>query len=207
MNGVRIKLCGVRNSRDAVFCAEAGADEIGVVFAPQSRRCVSVDAAREIRSALPAHVPLVGVFQDADLGEALRIAGQVGLAAVQLHGALPHPESTLPLYAAVQVDEEPALASLSALRGFRRLLLDGPAGGGGGVSFAWSLARKVRAVVDAEVFVAGGLTPENVGEAIHAAHPHGVDVASGIEGRDGFKDRDRVRAFVKAARAAAARIP
>ena len=67
MSSVRIKLCGVRNARDAVMCAEAGADEIGVVFAPRSRRCVSLQTAREIRSALPQHVPLVGVFEDADL--------------------------------------------------------------------------------------------------------------------------------------------
>ena len=189
------------------MCAEAGADEIGVVFAPRSRRCVSLHTAREIRAALPAHVPLVGVFENADLAEVLRIADEVGLAAVQLHGTLPTPQGTLPLYAAVRVEGDAALARLPALRGFRRLLLDGPAGGGGGVSFAWSLARDAHRAFDGEVFVAGGLTPENVAEAIRAAHPAGVDVASGIEGRDGFKDADRARAFVDAARAAAAEIP
>jgi phosphoribosylanthranilate isomerase len=203
---VRIKLCGVRNARDAVMCAEAGADEIGVVFAPRSRRRVSVQTAREIRAAIPAHVPLVGVFEDADLAEAVRIAGEVGLAAVQLHGALPKPPGTLPLYAAVRVAGEADLARLPALRGFRRLLLDGPAGGGGGVSFAWSLARDAHRAFDGDVFVAGGLTAENVADAIRAARPSGVDVASGIEGRDGFKDSDRVRAFIEAARAAAAEI-
>jgi phosphoribosylanthranilate isomerase len=203
---VRIKLCGVRSVRDAVMCAEEGADEIGVVFAPRSRRCISVDMARDIRSALRVDVPLVGVFEDADLAEAVRVAREVGLAAVQLHGALPRPAGPLPLYAAVRVAGGPDLARLPALRGFRRLLLDGPAGGGGGVPFAWSLARDARRAFEGEVFVAGGLTAENVGEAIRAARPSGVDVASGIEGRDGFKDAGRVRAFIEAARSAAEEI-
>jgi len=207
MSSVRIKLCGVRNARDAVMCAEAGADEIGVVFAPRSRRCVSLQTAREIRSALPQHVPLVGVFEDADLAEAMRIADEVGLAAVQLHGTLPTPAGKLPLYAAVRVEGETPLARLPALRGFRRLLLDGPAGGGGGVSFAWSVARNAHGAFDGELFVAGGLTSDNVADAILAARPDGVDVSTGIEGRDGFKDADRVRAFVQAARSAAAEIP
>ena len=204
MSALRVKLCGVRNVRDALLCAEAGADEIGVVFAPRSRRCVTPDTARDIRTNLPQHVPLVGVFQDATLAEALAIARAVDLAAVQLHGRLPAPEGALPLYAALQIDGDAALARLTALTGFRRVLLDGPAGGGGGVTFAWSLARKARAHFAAEVFVAGGLTPDNVAEAIRAAHPDGVDVSSGIEANDGFKDAGRVRAFVQAARSAAA---
>ena len=206
MSGVRIKLCGVRTARDAELCARAGADEVGVVFAPHSRRCVTVKTAREIRAALPEDAPLVGVFQDVDLAEALRVAGEVGLSGVQLHGTLPSPEGTLPLYAALQVDGEPALSRLAALRGFRRVLLDGPAGGGAGVPFAWSLARKARELFAAEVFIGGGLSPENVAQAIRAARPDGVDVASGIEGPDGFKDQGRVRDFVAAARAAAREI-
>ena len=141
MTRLRIKLCGVRRARDAELCAQAGADEIGVVFAPHSRRCVTVAGAREIRAALPDDVRLVGVFQDAALSEALRVAEEVGLCAVQLHGVLPEPSGALPLYAALQVDGEAALARVAALRGFRRLLLDGPAGGGGGVAFGWTLAQ------------------------------------------------------------------
>jgi len=206
VSGVRIKLCGIRTAQDAVLCAEAGADEVGVVFAPRSRRCVTVATAREIRAALPPAARLVGVFQDVELSEALRVAVEVGLSAVQLHGKLPAPSGALPLYAALQIDGEPALERLARLGGFRRVLLDGPAGGGGGVSFAWSLARKARALFAAELFVSGGLAPENVAQAIRAARPDGVDVASGIEGPDGFKDPGRVREFVTAARAAAGEI-
>ena len=207
MSGVRIKLCGVRRARDAELCARVGADEIGVVFAPRSRRCVTVETAREIRAALPAEARLVGVFQDAELTQALRVAEEVGLSALQLHGTLPRPSGVLPLYAAVQVDGEGALARLQALAGFRRVLLDGPGGGGGGVAFAWTLAQKARSLCAAEVFIGGGLTPENVAQAIRSARPDGVDVASGIEGESGFKDPARVRAFVQAARRAAEELP
>jgi len=203
MSGLRIKLCGVRRARDAELCARAGADEIGLVFAPRSRRCVTVETAREIRAALPAETRLVGVFQDAELAQALRVAEEAGLSALQLHGTLPQPAGALPLYAAIQVEGEVALARLGKLGGFRRVLLDGPGGGGGGVSFAWTLAQKARSLCAAEVFIGGGLTAQNVAQAIRAGRPDGVDVASGIEGPDGFKDPARVRDFVAAARAAA----
>jgi phosphoribosylanthranilate isomerase len=205
MSLLRIKLCGVRTPRDAELCVDAGADEIGVVFAPRSRRRVTVETARDIRAALPSRVPLVGVFQDAALAEVARVAEEAGLAAVQLHGTLPDVTSAAApfFYAAVQVDGNAALARIGSLRGFRRVLLDGPAGGGGGVAFAWSLARAARALCAAEIFVSGGLHAGNVADAIRAARPDGVDVASGIEGPDGYKDPGRVRDFVAAARAAA----
>lgn len=193
---VRVKLCGVRTAGDALLCAEAGADEIGVVFAARSRRRVTVAEAKAIRDALPAQVALVGVFLDAALEEVLRIAREVGLQAAQLHGSAWPGAAALPLYAALQVTGRD---SLQPRPGAARLLLDGPAGGSG-KSFAWELAAAAREVHPGELFIAGGLTAENVAQAIAAARPDGVDVAGGIEGRDGFKDPDRVRAFVRAAR-------
>ena len=86
---VRIKLCGVRTVEDALLCAAEGADEIGVIFAPKSKRRVSVAEAKAIRDALPARLPLVGVFLDAPLEQVLRVAREVGLQAAQLHGAWP----------------------------------------------------------------------------------------------------------------------
>jgi phosphoribosylanthranilate isomerase len=196
---MKIKLCGVRTVRDALLCAEEGADEIGVIFAASSRRRVSVAEAKAIREALPAHLPLVGVFLDAPLAEVERIAREVGLQAAQLHGRWPAGIAALPLYAALQVVSE---ESLEPRPGAARVLLDGPAGGSG-KSFAWTLAAQARRVHGGELFIAGGLTAENVAQAISEARPSGVDVASGIEGEDGFKDRERVRAFVRAARSAA----
>jgi len=195
---MKIKLCGVRTVADALLCAEEGADEIGVIFAASSRRRVTMEQAKAIRDALPAGVPLVGVFLDAELSEVVRVADEVGLQAAQLHGALPAGTARFPLYAALQVTSED---SLQPRPGAARILLDGPAAGSG-KSFAWSLAARARALHGGELFVAGGLTPENVARAIAEARPSGVDVASGIEGADGYKDGERVRAFVRAARGA-----
>ena len=195
---VRIKLCGVRTVEDALLCASEGADEIGVIFAARSKRRVSLETAKAIRDALPAQTPLIGVFLDAPLDEVLRTAREVGLQAAQLHGAWPGGSPELPLYAALQMTSE---SSLQIRPGAARVLLDGPAGGSG-KSFAWSFAAKARALQNAPLFVAGGLTAENVAQAILAARPDGVDVASGIENAAGFKDAARVRAFVRAARGA-----
>jgi phosphoribosylanthranilate isomerase len=195
---MKIKLCGVRTVADALLCAEEGADEIGVIFAAGSRRRVTVQEAKAIRDALPARVPLVGVFLDAELSEVVRVADEVGLQAAQLHGVWPAGTARFPLYAALQVTSED---SLQPRPGAARILLDGPAAGSG-KSFAWSLAARARALHGGELFVAGGLTPENVARAIAEARPSGVDVASGIEGEDGYKNGERVRAFVRAARGA-----
>lgn len=196
-----VKLCGVRTPADAALCAAAGADEVGIVFAATSRRRVDLETARAIRAALPARVALVGVFL-APTAEQLRTAVEAaGLDAVQLHGPLPPGltgidaprwirglAGTLPL---------PPLEDLP----WTRLLLDSPHGGGSGRTFDWSLARSARRA-PLQLFVAGGLSPDNVAHAIAQAAPDGVDVASGIEGADGFKDPARVEAFVAAARAA-----
>jgi len=195
---VRIKLCGVRTVDDALLCAGEGADEIGVIFTARSKRRVSVETAKAIRAALPARLPLVGVFLDAPLDEVLRTAREVGLQAAQLHGPWPGGSAELPLYAALQVTDE---SSLKARPGAARVLLDGPAGGSG-KSFAWSLAARARALQNATLFIGGGLTAQNVAQAIAEARPDGVDVSSGIENAAGFKDPARVRAFVRAARGA-----
>lgn len=193
---MKVKLCGVRSVADARMCAEEGADEIGVIFAEGSKRRVSPDVARQIREAVPARIPVVGVFRDQPLAEVLRLVREAGLQAAQIHGAWPTGPADVPLYAALQmVGPE----SLQARPGAARLLLDGPAGGSG-KPFAWSLAAQARALGGGELFIAGGLTADNVAQAIAQARPDGVDTASGIEGPDGFKDRARVRAFVRAAK-------
>lgn len=198
MSALRIKLCGVRTVEDALLCAEAGADEIGVIFAARSKRCVSVETAQAIRAALPLALPLIGVFLDAPLPEVEQVVRAAGLQAAQLHGAWPTAAATVPLYAALQVTGP---ESLQPRPGAARVLLDGPAGGSG-KSFAWSLAAPARALYDAPLFLAGGLTADNVAQAIAEARPAGVDVASGIENAQGYKDPALVRAFVRAARGA-----
>ncbi|HUJ26090.1 MAG TPA: phosphoribosylanthranilate isomerase [Myxococcales bacterium] len=193
---MRVKLCGVRTPADAVLCASEGADEIGVILAEGSRRRVSLQTARAIRDALPPRVPLVGVFRDQPLDEVLRAVREVGLQAAQIHGAWLAGPCEVPLYAALQVTGP---ESLQPRPGAARVLLDGPSGGSG-KAFAWSLAARARGLGACELFVAGGLTADNVAQAIAEARPDGVDVAGGIERPDGFKDPARVRAFVRAAK-------
>jgi phosphoribosylanthranilate isomerase len=231
LSAPRIKLCGVRRVADAVLCADAGADEIGIVLAPASRRRVSTAEARAIRAALPARTALVGVFLDATLRELIEAARAVPLSAVQLHGEAPDLAALaalrLPIYRALQVDGTASLDALGSrggvsgagvsgaiasaavasaagavLSGYARVLLDGPGGGGAGARFDWALARAARLRFSSPLFVAGGLTDENVAEAVRVSAADGVDVSSGIEGEDGFKDAVRVRAFVAAATAA-----
>jgi len=194
----RIKLCGIRTVEDALMCAEAGADELGVIFAEKSKRKVTVETARAIRDAVPRTIPIVGVFLGAPLDQVLRTVREADLQAVQLHGAWTWDE-TMPFYAALQVTSE---ASLEPRPEAARILLDGPAGGSG-KSFAWSLAKEARErYPEVPIYVAGGLHSGNVGEAIREAQPDGVDVASGIEDERGFKSQERVLAFVRAAREA-----
>jgi phosphoribosylanthranilate isomerase len=194
----RIKLCGIRTAIDAIACAEEGADELGVVFAARSKRRVTVEAAKQIRDAVLPGIPIVGVFLDAPLEEVLRTVRAAGLQAAQLHGAWASDEA-FPFYAAVQVEGP---ESLMTRPGAARVLLDGPAGGSG-KSFAWSLAAQARKRFgQVPLYIAGGLHAGNVAEAIQEAQPDGVDVSSGIEDERGFKDRARVRAFVRAAREA-----
>ena len=208
MSRLFVKVCGVTSVDDARLAVDAGADAVGLVFWPGSPRHVSVGAAREIADALPPFVVRVGVFVDAAPGELARVAEAAGLDMLQLHGAEP-PEifDVLPRRAlkAIRVGED--FQPEEALRYEGRaagLLLDTKAGaapGGTGRTFDWSLIRPVR---DRARFVllAGGLTPENVAEAIAAARPDGVDVSSGVEAAPGRKDPSRVRAFVAAVRKA-----
>ncbi|HEY2029147.1 MAG TPA: phosphoribosylanthranilate isomerase [Myxococcales bacterium] len=194
----RIKLCGIRTVPDALLCAEEGADELGVIFAEKSKRKVTAEMAREIRNAVPRTIPIVGVFLDAKLDDVLRAVREADLQAVQLHGGWTTHEA-LPFYAALQVTGD---GSLEPRPGAARILLDGPAGGSG-KSFAWSLATEARKrFPNVPLYVAGGLHAGNVAEAIREAQPDGVDVASGIEDERGFKSKERVRAFVRAAREA-----
>lgn len=203
MTAARIKLCGVRTESCALACAEAGADEVGVVFAPGSPRRVTPEQARRIRAALPPQVPLVGVFQDAALAQLAEAIRAAGLSAVQLHGALPAAAELaslqVPVYRALH---GLAFEPLEAPGRFARVLLDGPRGGGRGERLDWSAVPAARAWTRAPLFLAGGLDPDNVAAAIAQARPDGVDVASGIEGPDGLKDPIRARTFVAAARAA-----
>jgi phosphoribosylanthranilate isomerase len=207
---VFIKICGITSCEDAALAVGAGADAIGLVFWPRSPRRVDLAAARRIAASLPPFVVRVGVFVNAARDELARASDEVGLDVLQLHGDEP-PESVegLPrrVLKALRVGDgfEPA----TALRYEGRvggILLDAgtpQAPGGTGRSFDWSLARGVREGARFLV-LAGGLRADNVASAIAAVRPDGVDVSSGVESVPGRKDAQRLRAFVAAARGAAA---
>jgi phosphoribosylanthranilate isomerase len=199
---VRVKICGVTRLEDALLAARLGADALGFNFWPGSRRFVTPAAAREIIVRLPPFVTPVGVFVNQPEAELRAVAGETGIQVLQLHGD-ETPELCarlpLPVLKAIPVDQ---LRSLSRLLSYDVLgfLLDTPSRGHGGSGrpFDWSLAEGVSEV--APVVLAGGLTPENVAEAVRAVRPWAVDVASGVESSPGVKDADRMARFLEAAR-------
>ena len=199
-------------------------DAVGFVFAPSKRR-VTAEQVAEITRELPAELEKVGVFTSTDAEEIVQAAKVAGLTAVQLHSAF-DPELVEAIVAgsgsvlhvvqvvevAVGMDLERLRARLTAVLSHPyvvAVLLDASHGGisgGTGRSFDWErtaeMVREVQEATGGWVIVAGGLNAENVGEAIAAFEPWGVDVASGVEASPGKKDPERLRAFVAAARAA-----
>jgi phosphoribosylanthranilate isomerase len=195
---VRVKICGIRRLEHALAAAAAGADAVGFNFWRPGRRYVAPETARAIARALPPFVARVGVFADEDPGTIREIAGLVGLDALQLHGA-ESPEFCRqfdrPIIKGIKVRGRESLGDLGRYR-VAAFLLDTHvpgAMGGTGRTFDWSLAAAAGAV--GPVILSGGLTPENVAEAIRAAEPYAVDVASGVE-TGGETDPEKIRAFV-----------
>jgi phosphoribosylanthranilate isomerase len=200
---VAVKICGVTRVADAVAAADAGADFVGLNFWPGSRRFVTVERARALAAALPPTVRTVGVFVNATEDEIERTAFEVGLALVQLHGDEPPgflARLAPRLIRALRVGSEGDLAALES-HPAALFLLDAPAPGygGSGRRFDWSLAAAAHRH-GRPFFLAGGLTPETVAEAVAVAAPFGVDVAGGVEEAPGLKDPALVRRFVAAAK-------
>ena len=202
---VKVKVCVIKEPGDARVAAEAGADAIGLVFA-ESPRKVGVERAREIAAALPEGVLKVGVFVDAEPKEVLRISREVGLDYAQLHGD-EEPETVAAIRdGGVGVIKALRVQDTASLREMVRydtnfFLLDAfseKVRGGTGTRFDWELAKAVRGY--ANILVSGGLTPENVREAIEFFEPYGVDASSSLEEKPGKKNDERVRRFVSAAK-------
>lgn len=201
-----IKICGIRRVDDALAAADAGADAIGLNFWRNGKRFVDPGAARAIADAVRGRVQIVGVFVDASAGEIEAVDAAVGLDLFQLHGDEP-PE--LPArwpgraYKAVRVRRAEDLERLARYGGPFYLVdawaANAPGGTGRRVDARW--AREARRY--GRIVLAGGLTPDNVAEAVRQIEPWGVDVASGVERAPGVKDAARISAFVKAARGAA----
>ena len=217
-----VKICGITNLEDALVAVDAGADALGFVFYEKSPRNVNVETVREIVSKLPEKTEKVGVFVDQSAEEVKEAAALTAITAAQLHGSRltqdvwrdsrPANEylgvsKMIPVIPAGSLDNDGTLISQRSRDNIFALLIDAPKNGlpgGTGEKFDW---QKAQGMVESlgfmvPVIVAGGLKPDNVGEALGLFHPFGVDVSSGVEAKPGKKDPEKVRAFVQAVRTA-----
>lgn len=203
--GLRIKICGITRAADAEACVAAGADMLGLNFVPGSPRRVSALAAQAIAAAVRGKIAIVGVVASEDLEALRRLAAEVGLDRLQLHGDEP-PELVAALgplaFKAIRV-AGPEDIELAARYPGEPILLDAKVEGLlGGTGHPVPTALVAPLARTRAVLLAGGLGPENVAAAVRAVRPWGVDVASGVESRPGEKDVAKLAAFVAAARAA-----
>jgi len=207
-----IKICGTTCVEDALKSIEAGADALGFIFAPSKRRVTPEQAQRIIRE-LPRQVERIGVFMNSTAAEIASIVSAVELTGIQMHG-----EEFLPeVYAYLPKDRRDVMRKIKTIQvrdghvlELERFasepgtvdawLLD--SGAGSGRTFDWQMARTQLGTRQEQFVIAGGLTPENVGEAISAFKPWGVDVVSGVERDSGRKDPEKLKAFVAAVRRA-----
>lgn len=199
MARVKVKVCGITRRDDALLAADLGAAAVGFVFWAPSPRYIEPAAAAAIARELPADVAPVGVFVDPMVGEVQRIAAEVGLAAVQLHGDEPATLcDALPyrVLKAVPVQGETTFAAADRVPPRITVLLDARdpvRRGGTGRTVDWGVAARVAA--RRRVFLAGGLGPENVGAALRSVEPYGIDVSSRVETQPGRKHAGRLRDF------------
>lgn len=212
---MRVKICGLTRATDAAACRSLGADLLGMIFAESPRR-LTIERAREVRAALPDFDGFVGVFCDEPASEVERIARELGLSTLQFHG------SESPVYCAafrqrgfrvIKAFGISSRESLSALPAYdlQDILLDcsrGARSGGTGTPFDWSVLEGWNAA-GRNVFLSGGLSPENVGSLLAVYSPYAVDASSRLESRPGEKDLERVKLFIERAKhpAGAARRP
>ncbi|TAN03367.1 MAG: phosphoribosylanthranilate isomerase [Rhodanobacteraceae bacterium] len=206
MSRTRVKICGVTRVEDALLACELGADAIGMVMTASSPRCVPVERARAIREALPAFVDAVVLTHDLPADRVRAIIDGVRPDLVQFHGLEDAAfcgsfgvHYTKALGMDGDVDVRAVAAAHPQASGF---VLDGhPPGqqGGRGKTFDWS---RIPRDLGRPVILAGGLNPDNVGEAIRTVRPWAVDLASGVESSPGIKDAVKMRAFFAAVRAA-----
>lgn len=200
---VKVKICGLTSVADALTAAEAGADMIGLMFYPKSPRHIDLATAADISRALPPHIMRVGVFVNPEPAVVMEAIAACGLNLLQFHGQEEPDFCTSFGLMSVKALRVQDAASLTALENYQTdaFLLDAysQAGlGGTGEKFNWDLAIEAKRY-GRPIFLAGGLTPENIAGAVAQVQPFAVDVSSGVESAPGKKDPAKVRAFIQAA--------
>ena len=196
---VQVKVCGLTRPEDAAAAEAVGADAVGVIFAPASRRRVDHAQAAEVLAAVGPFVTRVGVFAAPSVDEVVAALAAVPLQVVQIHGPLPDGllhelAGRVPFITAHAFHPDLDLAAL-ARSPASAVLIDGPAAGSG-VAFDWDAAQALRGLP--RWILAGGLRPDNVAAAVARLRPPAVDVASGVESAPGIKDPARLQAFFAA---------
>ncbi len=202
-----MKICGTTSEEDALLAVALGADAVGFVFAPSPRQ-IAIDRARDIARRLPGNVLSVGVFRNETPARVVQITARASLGAAQLHGH-ESAQDTAWVAARVPVTIKAFPAGHEGLNNLHdynvgMVLLDSP-GPGSGEVFDWSLAEGAP-LAGHRLLLAGGLSPDNVTEAIHRVRPWGVDVVTGVESRPGRKDPVRLRSFIETAKQAGTKL-
>lgn len=206
----RIKICGITRAIDALAAVNVGADAIGFVFWSKSPRCIAIEPAAAICCVLPPEFNAIGVFVSPKPNDVRRAIETIGLTAVQLCGPVDSTEWTtfepsVRVIRSITVDE---LNKAGEVEAFEDLMLDSQSAdspGGTGQTFDWTRIPKLPA--SKRLWLAGGLTTENVGRAIATVRPYAVDVSSGVEDRPGIKSHEKIAQFVAAVRAADVKLP
>ena len=200
---VRIKICGITNIEDALLSVDLGASALGFVFYKGSKRYIKPDNAQSIISKLPPFVTTVGVFANQELEEIKKIKGKAGFDAFQLHGD-ESPDFCMELEGkvikAIRVKDsiDPKVIESYPTQA---ILIDNystEAYGGTGETFGWEILKGFD--TSKKIVLSGGLTPENVAQAIRIVNPYAVDVSTGVEASPGKKNPDKLKRFIEAAR-------
>lgn len=202
---VRIKVCGITSVADAMAAVDAGVDALGFMLWSKSKRAVNVQEAAKIARLLPPFVSKVGVFVNPTAEEVKEAVAEVGLDTIQLHGE-ETPDfcwqfAPTKVVKAFRIKNAESLKTLPTYETDAWLLDSYVAGeqGGTGAVFNWDLAVQAKDS-GRPIILAGGLTPENIAEAVHEVWPYGVDVSSGVESAPGKKDAEMIRRFVRRVR-------
>ena len=199
----RIKICGITNPRDAQLASDLGAHALGFIFYPGSKRFIEPQRAAEIISSLPPYITTVGVFVNQSRDEIDSVRDKTGIGLVQLHGdETPEFTAALPYNTvkAIRVRERSDIDRVE-LYPVQAILFDkysDDAYGGTGESFTWDWMKDLK--TEKNVILSGGLTAENVGDAITIVSPYAVDVSSGVEDSPGKKSAQKLREFIEAVR-------
>ncbi len=201
---VKVKICGITNLEDALEAVAHGADALGFVFFKKSPRYISPSKAKAIIKKLPPYILSVGVFVNENKKIVEKIVSQTGINVIQLHGDEPPKACNLsrPVVKAIRVKSLENLEILSKYKDkVSAFLLDTytpEVFGGSGQIFNWDIA--VEAKQFGQIILAGGLTPENIEQAIRWVHPYAVDVSSGVEEEKGKKDHMKIKLFIERAK-------